>query len=114
MLMINKEIVDRNEYEEQIKDFADKLDHEIEQLEMKRDDVKGSAQEKFSNQLNVLKRKRNDIEEQLRTVRNISDEKWDDIQKDIDKQVDETLKEVNEIYEGVQNGFSYLFEKVTR
>lgn len=100
----------KNKYEERIKEFADNLQASITQLKDKAKEVKDSATDTYSEKVEALDQKRNDLMEEYHKIKGTGEEKWHQIKEDSKKKIDSIRDETRTAYTGIRDGFSYLFK----
>ncbi len=101
----------KNKYEESIKAFADGLENRITQLKDKANDVEQTTREKYHEQIEKLKSKKEALLEQYQEIKETGEDRWNDVKSDVSKKVHHIKSESEEAYTGIRDGFAYLFDK---
>lgn len=102
----------KQKYENRIKSFADDIDKKILQLESKIDDIENESKSEYLNQLSELREKKQTIQNNLSQIKTMANEEWNEAKEDLIKEFNNQTEEFEAIYDGVKEGFDYLFKKL--
>ena len=68
----------RDEFKANAKKSIDEIFAKIEELEAKKDEVKGEAKTRYKEKLDELKRKKDELEAKYKNIEEVSEAKWEE------------------------------------
>lgn len=80
---------EKNQYIEKAQARLNQWNAEIHKLEAKMDEAEADAKIEYQNQLEEMRKQRDEAEAQMREMQNASDEAWSELQSGFDKAWDD-------------------------
>jgi phage shock protein A len=80
--------MDKNKFKEEAKQSIDLLFAKIDELESKKDKAEASVKADIENKISELKKKKDDLQARYRSLKDTSDEKWEQAKNAFDSSMD--------------------------
>lgn len=89
--------MDRNEVKEKSKQVIDDIFNRIDELEKKKNSTEAKVKEEYENLIDKLNSKKDELNMKYETLKNASDDKWDEARQSLDASLDYFKKGLSEL-----------------